>query len=355
MRLIIIAGVFSMVFSLFATPLLIKFLRRRGRSQAIRVSDGNINYPEHQAKVGTPSMGGLAILGGAVVGYAMAHLILWRPPTLSALMALGLMFGLAIVGFADDYLKIYKQNSRGIRARTKLLGQAVVAFIFGYASINYPDELGRTPGSAAVSFVRDTNLVLPSILFVLLVWFLVTAATNAVNLTDGLDGLAAGAAVLTLGAYILIGVFEFNQNCSFERNATCYEVRDPLDLAVFAAAVAGACIGFLWWNTSPAQIFMGDTGSLAIGGAIAGLAIMTRTQLLMAFLAGLFVLVTISVILQVGSFKLTGKRIFKMAPLHHHFEMMGWPEIQIVVRFWVIHGALVAGGLALFYASWVRA
>jgi phospho-N-acetylmuramoyl-pentapeptide-transferase len=174
-------------------------------------------------------------------------------------------------------------------------------------------------------------------------------------LTDGLDGLAAGAAVLTLGAYILIGVFEFNQNCSFEQNATCYDVRDPLDLAVFAAAVAGSCIGFLWWNTSPAQIFMGDTGSLAIGGAIAGLAIMTRTQLLMAFLAGLFVLVTVSVILQVSSYKLTGKRVFKMAPLHHHFEMLGWPEIQIVVRFWVIHGALVAGGLALFYASWVRA
>ena len=354
MRLIIIAGVFSMIFSLFATPLLIKFLKRRGRSQAIRVSEGNINYPEHQAKVGTPSMGGLAILGGAVVGYSMAHLILWRPPTLSALMALGLMFGLALVGFADDYLKIYKQNSRGIRARTKLLGQAFVAFAFGYASLNYPDELGRTPGSTALSFVRDTNIVLPTVLFILLVWFLVTAATNAVNLTDGLDGLAAGAAVLTLGAYILIGVFEFNQNCSFEQNATCYDVRDPLDLAVFAAAVAGACIGFLWWNTSPAQIFMGDTGSLAIGGAIAGLAIMTRTQLLMAFLAGLFVLVTVSVILQVSSYKLTGRRVFKMAPLHHHFEMLGWPEIQIVVRFWVIHGALVAGGLALFYASWVR-
>ncbi len=355
MRLIIIAGVFSMVFSLFATPLLIKALRKRGKSQAIRISEGEIHYPEHQLKVGTPSMGGLSILGGSVVGYSMAHLLLWRPPTLSALMALALMFGLALVGFADDYLKIYKQNSRGIRARTKLIGQAVVSFIFGYFALNFPDEFGRAPGSTALSIVRDTKIVLPTVLFILLVWFLITAATNAVNLTDGLDGLAAGAAVLTLGAYILIGVFEFNQNCSFERNATCYDVRDPLDLAVFAASVAGACIGFLWWNTAPAKIFMGDTGSLAIGGAIAGLAIMTRTQLLIAFLAGLFVLITISVILQVGSFKLTGKRIFKMAPLHHHFEMLGWPEIQIVVRFWVIHGAFVAAGLALFYASWVRA
>jgi len=340
---------------LFATPILIKALTRRGRSQAIRISEGNIKYPEHQAKIGTPSMGGLSILGGSIVGYVMAHLILWRPPTLSAVFALSLMFGLAAVGFADDYLKIYKQNSRGIRARTKLLGQAIVAFVFGYFVINYADEYGRTPGSQAISFVRDTNFILPTVLFPLLVWFLVTAATNSVNLTDGLDGLAAGAAVLTLGAYILIGVFQFNQNCSFERTPTCYDVRDPLDLAVFAASVAGACIGFLWWNTSPAKIFMGDTGSLAIGGAIAALAIMTRTQLLIGFLAGLFVLITVSVILQVGSFKLTGKRIFRMAPLHHHFEMLGWPEIQIVVRFWVIHGALVAGGLALFYASWIRA
>jgi phospho-N-acetylmuramoyl-pentapeptide-transferase len=354
-RLIIIAGIFSMSFSLFATPLLIKALKRRGKSQAIRLSDGNINYPEHQGKVGTPSMGGLAILGGSVVGYSVAHLLLWRPPTLSAILALSLMLGLATVGFADDYLKIYKQNSRGIRARTKLFGQAIVAFAFGFAVINFPDELNRTPGSINLSFVRDTPIVLPVVVFILLVWFLVTAATNAVNLTDGLDGLAAGAAVLTLGSYILIGVFQFNQNCSFQRNATCYDVRDPLDLAVFAASVAGACIGFLWWNTTPAKIFMGDTGSLAIGGAIAGLAIMTRTQLLMGVLAGLFVLVTLSVILQVGSFKLTGKRIFKMAPLHHHFEMLGWPEIQIVVRFWVIQSAFVAGGLALFYASWIRA
>lgn len=311
MRLIIIAGVFSMIFSLFATPLLIKALRKRGKSQAIRISEGDINYPEHQAKIGTPSMGGLAILGGSVVGYSMAHFLLWRPPTLSALMALALMFGLAAVGFADDYLKIYKQNSRGIRARTKLIGQAVVALIFGYFAVNFPDEYGRTPGSSALSIVRDTNIVLPTVLFFLLVWFLITATTNAVNLTDGLDGLASGAAVLTLGAYILIGVFEFNQNCSFERNATCFDVRDPLDLAVFAASVAGACIGFLWWNTSPAKIFMGDTGSLALGGAIASLAIMTRTQLLIAFLAGLFVLITISVILQVGSFKLTKKEFLK--------------------------------------------
>ncbi len=169
-----------------------------------------------------------------------------------------------------------------------------------------------------------------------------------------MDGLAAGASILTFAGYVLIAVFQFNQSCAFEETPVCYAVRDPLDLAVFAAAIGGSLIGFLWWNTSPARIFMGDTGSLALGGAIAALAIFTKTQLLMALMGGLFLIVTLSVVLQVGAFKLTGKRVFRMAPLHHHFEMKGWPEIQIVVRFWVIQGIMLAGGLAIFYAEWVR-
>jgi phospho-N-acetylmuramoyl-pentapeptide-transferase len=354
MRLIILAGVVGMVFSLFFTPLLIKALQRRGRTQAIRVSKDGIKYPEHQNKIGTPSMGGLAILGGTVVGYAAAHIYVLRPPTYSVMLAFLLMGGLALVGFVDDYLKIYKQNSRGIRARTKLFGQAVVAIVFGYLAVNGANANGVTPASTSLSFVRDTLIVLPIIVFLIWVWFLVTAMTNAVNLSDGLDGLAAGASILTFAGYILISVFQFNQSCAFEVTASCYTVRDPLDLAVFAAAIGGSLIGFLWWNTSPARIFMGDTGSLAIGGAIAALAIFTRTQLLMSLMGGLFLLVTLSVVIQVTSFKLTGKRVFKMAPLHHHFEMSGWPEIQIVVRFWVIQGIMLAGALALFYAEWVR-
>jgi phospho-N-acetylmuramoyl-pentapeptide-transferase len=353
-RLIFIGSVIAFFISILGTPLLIRFLRQHGYSQAIRVSTIGELYPEHQGKRGTPSMGGLAILGGLIGGYFLAHLLIWRLPTVSGLLALFLTCGLGVVGIADDYLKIFKQRSTGVRARTKLLGQAAVALSFGVLSIQFADQYGRTPASQAVSLFRDTTLVLPTALFLIWVWFLITGTTNAVNLTDGLDGLAAGASVMTFGAYTIISVWQQGQNCEFGQFARCYDVRDPLDLAVFAAAAAGACFGFLWWNTSPAKIFMGDTGSLSLGGAIAALAILSRTELLLPLFAGLFVIVALSVIGQVGSFKLTGKRMFRMAPLHHHFEMLGWPEVQIVVRFWIIQGLCVAAGVGLFYAEWVR-
>lgn len=354
MKLVIVAGAVSLLISLLGTPLLIRILRRRGYSQAIRQSTEGEAYPDHEGKRGTPSMGGLAILVAVVVGYGAAHLLTWTLPSASGVLAMFLMLGLGVVGLADDYLKIFRQRSTGIRARTKLIGQAVVALAFAYLSTLFPDADGLTPASRAVSFTRDTAIVLPLALFLLWVWFLVTASTNAVNLTDGLDGLATGAAVMTFVAYTLMGVWQFGQSCTVDAFNRCYLVRDPFDLAVFAAALAGACFGFLWWNTSPARIFMGDTGSLALGGAIAGLAIMSRTELLLPLLGGLFVIVALSVIGQVGSFKLTGRRMFRMAPLHHHFEMRGWPEITIVVRFWIIQGLCIAAGLALFYGEWVR-
>jgi phospho-N-acetylmuramoyl-pentapeptide-transferase len=177
-----------------------------------------------------------------------------------------------------------------------------------------------------------------------------------VNLTDGLDGLATGASVMSFLAFVLIGVWQFGQSCLEAQVVNCYQVRDPMDLAVLAAALAAACTGFLWWNTSPAKIFMGDTGSLALGGALAGLAISMRTELLLIALGGLFVLITLSVIIQVGYFKISGgKRIFRMAPLQHHFELKGWGEVTIVVRFWILAGLSVAIGLGLFYAQWVAA
>lgn len=354
MKLVVLAGSISAFLSLICTPLLIKFLRRRGYAQAIRESADGINYPEHGSKKGTPSMGGAAIIFAVVCGYALAHLIMWRPPTTSGLLALYLMSALGAVGIADDYLKIFKQRSTGIRARTKLLGQALAALSFAYLGTLFPDENGQTPISNAVSWVRDTNFVLPSAVLLLWIWFLVTGITNGVNLTDGLDGLATGAATMTFAAYTIMSVWQFGQRCNLEPGPSCYAVRDPLDLAIFAAAIGGACFGFLWWNSSPAKIFMGDTGSLAIGGAIAALAIMTRTQLLLSLMGGLFVIVTLSVIAQVGSFKLTGKRVLRMAPLHHHFELLGWPEVQIVVRFWIIQGLFVVIGMALFYAEWVK-
>ena len=353
MKFIVLAAGLSGLISLVFTPFLIKLLRNHGYSQAIRQSTDDVHYPEHSAKVGTPSMGGVAILLGVTVSYFAVHLIGTSAPTLSGLLALYLMLGLGLVGMADDYLKIFKRRATGIRARTKLLGQAFFALSFAWMSVQFPDENGLTPASQAISFLRDTSWVLPLGLFLVWIWLLVTATTNGVNLTDGLDGLAAGTAAISFLAYLVIGVWQFNNQCGVDTLDPCYTVRDPLDMAVFAAACAGAVFGFLWWNTSPAKIFMGDTGSLAIGGAIAALAIMSRTELLLIGLGGLFVLVTMSVIIQVGSFKLTGKRVFRMAPLHHHFELKGWPEVLIVVRFWMIHAIMVGLALALYYAEWV--
>jgi len=353
-KLVVLAGALAALFSLIGTPLLIKLLRNRGIAQAIRESTPDINYPEHGSKRGTPSMGGVAIVGSVVLAYFLAHLVLGQPVTASGLLAIYLMLALSLVGLADDYLKIFKQRSTGIRARTKLLGQAVAALSFGYFALQFPDEGGNLPVSNAISWVRDTDWILPSALVLLWIWFLVTGITNGVNLTDGLDGLAIGAALLSFVAYTVMSIWQYGQSCFWGDIPRCYDVRDPLDLAVFAAATAGACFGFLWWNSSPARIFMGDTGSLALGGALAALALMTRTELLLGLIGGLFVLITLSVIAQVGSYKLTGRRVLRMAPLHHHFEMIGWPEVLIVVRFWIIQGLCVGAGMALFYAEWVR-
>ena len=341
--------------SLIGTPILIRLLARHGYAQAIRVSSEGEAYPDHESKRGTPSMGGAAILVAVVAAYFLTHLLVWRPLTASGLLILFLMVGLGLVGVADDYLKIFKQRSTGLRARTKLVGQAVVAFAFAYLSLQFTNSDGVAPASMAISFLRDTSIVLPMGLFLLWVWFLITATTNGVNLTDGLDGLATGAAIMSFLAYVLITIWQYGQSCWIELTPTCYQTANPIDLSIVAAAAAGATFGFLWWNTAPARIFMGDTGSLALGGGIAGLAVFTQTELLLPLTAGLFLITTLSVILQVGSFKLTGRRVFRMAPLHHHFEMLGWPEIQIVVRFWIIQGLFIGAGLTLFYAEWVRA
>jgi phospho-N-acetylmuramoyl-pentapeptide-transferase len=238
-----------------------------------------------------------------------------------------------------------------------------VGVAFSLLVLRFPDDLGVYPGSTAISFLRDTALDFavwgPAIGIIgFVVWsnFLITAWSNAVNLTDGLDGLATGAALIFFGAYVLVGVWQANQLCGVNNAdaATCYEVRDPRDIAILAASIAGACLGFLWWNASPAKIFMGDTGSLALGGAIAGMTIVTRTEILGGIIGGLFVIIVLSSVLQIGYFKLSGgKRIFRMAPLHHHFELMGWGEVTIVTRFWIIAGLFTGAGMGVFYAEWV--
>jgi phospho-N-acetylmuramoyl-pentapeptide-transferase len=353
---VLLAAAVSLVAALLGTPMFIRFLVKRGYGQFIR-DDGPTS---HHTKRGTPTMGGAVILAAVLLAYGAAHLFTLEPPTASGLLVLFLMTGLGVIGFLDDFIKISKQRSLGLRSRQKLAGQALVGVLFAILALNFPNDRFRTPASPFISFVRDTHLNLAFagtiggiLLFVIWANLMIAGTSNGVNLTDGLDGLATGASTLVFGAYVLIGIWTTNQNCQTNPGIKCYEVRDSLDLAVVAAAGMGACFGFLWWNASPAKIFMGDTGSLALGGILAGLAITTRTELLVVVLAGLFVLEVLSVMAQVASFKATGKRVLRMAPLHHHFELVGWNEVTVVIRFWIVAGLFVALGLGIFYAEWV--
>ncbi len=358
MRAVVAAGGIGLLFALLATPLFIRFLTNHQWGQFIR-QDG----PEsHYVKRGTPTMGGVIIIVATLLGWIGGNLATGRTPDASSVLVLFLMVGLGFVGFLDDYLKISRERSLGLRARYKILGQGVVGITFGVLALQFPNDDGVTPASTAISFLRDTPVdfavFAPAVALVLfIIWsnFLITAWSNAVNLTDGLDGLATGAAVIFFGAYVLVCLWQLNQRCGITTNvAQCYEVRDPRDLAIVCAAIAGACLGFLWWNASPAKIFMGDTGSLALGGAIAGITLLTRTELLGVIIGGLFVTVVASSVIQIGYFKISGgKRIFKMAPLHHHFEMLGWGEVTIVTRFWIIAGLCAGLGMGIFYQEWV--
>jgi phospho-N-acetylmuramoyl-pentapeptide-transferase len=361
--LLISAG-FALAFTLLTTPLFIKLFNRLRWGQFIR-DDGP---QSHHTKRGTPTMGGIVFIIGSVLGYMVGHAVSGTEMTLVALLVIFLMVGMGAIGFVDDYLKARKQRSLGLGGWAKILGQVVVASVFAIVALKFPDENKLTPASASISFVRDIpwldlaafGVVAGAVLFALWVTLIIVSTSNGVNVADGLDGLATGASIFAISAYIFIGFWQNNQSCYnanlLAENANyCYSVRDPLDLAVIAASIAGSLVGFLWWNTSPAQIFMGDTGSLALGGALAALAILSRTELLLVFTGGLFLIVTGSVILQRAYFKISGgKRIFLMSPLHHHFELKGWAEITVVVRFWIIAALSVAVGVGLFYLEWVN-
>ncbi|MFG1626736.1 phospho-N-acetylmuramoyl-pentapeptide-transferase [Kribbella sp. NPDC049227] len=360
MRAILLSGTLATVCALLGTRVAIGWFARRGFGQPIRL-DGPRT---HHVKRGTPTMGGLVILLSATAAYLTATIVTGGWPSASAWLLMLLFLGCGVVGFLDDFIKVYTQNNQGLSSRAKMAGQTLIALVFGILSTQFfADERGVRPASQYISTTHDWGIKLPLIVVLLLIWFLVTATSNGANLTDGADGLLAGASALIFGAYTIVNVWQNNQLCDSARPTVvvsqCYQVRDPLDLAVFAAAIAAACVGFLWWNAKPARIIMGDVGSLAIGGALAGLAIMSRTELLMAVIAGLFVLETMSVLLQMISFKLTkrltgtGRRIFRIAPIHHHFEHLGWDEVTVVIRFWIVAGIFVATGLGIFYASWL--
>lgn len=363
--LIVGAGI-ALLLTVVFMPLYIKLLTKKQYGQVVR-DDGPMS---HAVKSGTPTMGGVVFVLAVFIAYFLTHAILGMMGrasagiTASGLLVLLLFGGMGLVGFLDDFIKIFKKRSLGLRAWQKIVLQAVVGISFAVLALQYPNADGLTPASTAISFLRDTNIdlafagpMLGLILFVLWSNLIVTGTTNGVNLTDGLDGLATGACIMVFGAYTLMGIWQQNQACS-NVNAldVCYSVRDPQDLAMLGAILSGALIGFLWFNAKPAKIFMGDTGSLAIGGAVAAFAILSRTQLLLVVIAGLFVVISLSVIIQVGYFKLSGgKRVFKMAPLQHHFELSGWSEENVVIRFWILAGLFVAAGLGIFYSEWVVA
>lgn len=361
---LLLGAVLGVVLTVVGTPLFIRLLHKRGYGQIIR-DDGPTT---HATKRGTPTMGGVVIVMNFVVVYFLTHWIMMMLGlensgiTMSGLLLLFLTAGMALVGFLDDYMKISNQRSLGLTPIGKIIGQGAVGITFAVLALNFPNENGLTPASTAISVFRDTawdfaffGTITGAILFVVWSNLISTATTNAVNLTDGLDGLATGAVAMVAVGYVLMTLFQANQSCYGPTNAGgCYEVRDPMDLALLGAILAGVLMGFLWWNTAPAKIFMGDTGSLALGGALAGFAIFSKTQVLLVVLAGLMVIIALSVIIQVGYFKISGgKRVFLMAPLQHHFELKGWAEVTVVVRFWLIGLAFVVAALALFYTEWV--
>jgi len=348
---LLLAAAIAFFLSALLTKLLIDVLTRGGIGQPIR-EDG----PQgHQTKAGTPTMGGLAIVAGAFCGYGFSELLArlsdsWESTVTNSGLLVMATIGLAgMVGFADDWIKVKRERNLGLNARMKTLGMLTVAGGFGVLMILLP-----TGVQTELAFTRHDfpGIELTSFGWVLWAVLVIYATSNAVNLTDGLDGLASGSGIFSFGAYTLIGFWIFRQSTN---PVDFYAVPHALDLAVVAVSMMAASAGFLWFNAAPAEIFMGDTGSLAIGTALATLALATNTHLLLPILGGIYVAEASAVILQVGYFKATkGKRLFKMAPIHHHFELSGWPETKVIIRFWLVGGALTMLGLGLFYADWVR-
>ncbi len=358
MLAILVALASSLLITLVFTPFFIRFSIRKQMGQFIR-KDGPTS---HETKRGTPTMGGVVIIIATICGWLISALLEMRLPRASAWIVAFLFVGLGLIGFLDDYIKISKQRSLGLNPRGKIIGQLAVGVIFACLALSFPNTFGITPAKTSISLFWGyeidfllAGVTVAIVCFILWANFLITAWSNAVNLTDGLDGLATGVSAIVFAAYTFITLWETYQSCLYPSGAGnfCYYVRDPRDLAIFCAALVGSCVGFLWWNASPAQIFMGDTGSLALGGALAGVSIFSHTEVLALIIGGVFVAEVFSVVVQVSSFKLTGKRVFKMTPLHHHFELNQWKEVTIVIRFWIIASLCAGLGVGLFYGQWL--
>ena len=343
-RIFVAAGI-GLVVALFGTWALIRKLTQMKIGQPIHE-----DVPEgHTVKAGTPTMGGIAIVAAAVTSYALSG---WYRGiyTVRGILVVGAIAAAGFVGFLDDWIKVRNERNLGLNKRAKVLGLLTVAITFSVLIVT------QTQQHTVISFTRYNNFSswadIGKIGWVIWAVFLILGSANAVNLTDGLDGLAAGSAMFSFSAFVIIGFWSFRQSTLHPR---LYDLGFGLDLAVIAAAMVGACAGFLWWNAAPAKIFMGDTGSLAIGAGLACLALTTNTSLLLPIVGALFVVETVSVILQVISFRKFGRRIFRMAPIHHHFELAGWPETTVIIRFWMLSAACTAAGIGLFYRDYLVA
>jgi phospho-N-acetylmuramoyl-pentapeptide-transferase len=335
---LLLAGGLASLTSIIGTKVLMDWLIARKVGQPIHedVPAG------HTIKAGTPTMGGLAIVAASVVGYLAAHVRSGLVFTRTGVLVLLCIVGAGMVGLLDDWIKVTNERNLGLSKGAKTTGLLVVAVAFAVATVLWTDV------ETTLSFTRwnspgwDLGQVGWCVWAVLLIY----ATTNGVNLTDGLDGLAAGSSIFVFSCLTVIGFWGL-------RHFDTYRINHALDLAVVAAAMMGACAGFLWWNAAPAKIFMGDTGSLAIGAGVATLVLTLNVQLLLPVFGALYVTESLSVILQVGSFRLFGRRIFRMAPIHHHFELGGWPETTVIIRFWLLSGACAALALGLYYADFI--
>ncbi len=316
---ILFGGTAALLICIFLSPKFIEFLRKREFGQQIR-EDG----PQgHHVKAGTPTMGGLILFLAVSVAFLILTRFEWR-----SMGVFGAAIACALLGFADDYIKLVRRRSLGLRARTKLGITIAISLALWFVAVHE----AHLPTNLQLNFV-DYHVQLGP-LFPLLIYFVVAGTTSAVNLTDGLDGLAAGCAAIVLLAYIGIAF-----------------LAGDFDMAMLAGCLVGACIGFLWYNAFPATIFMGDTGSLGLGGAIAGLAVMTNTEVLLIMIGGIFVIEALSVAIQVISFQTTRKRVFLMAPIHHHFELKAWSETKIILRFWIVASICGAIGFTIYRQS----
>ena len=335
---LLVAGGIAMIVSLVGTPVLIGWLQAHGIGQQIR-EDG----PQgHVTKAGTPTMGGVMIVLGALGGYLAGHVRGSAIFTRAGLLVAFAVAGAGLVGLVDDWIKVRRQRSLGLNKRAKIAGQLIVSVSFAVLAIN----LAKVDTNLSFTRWDSIGFELGPVLWTVWAVLLIIGTSNAVNLTDGLDGLAAGSSTFAFSAFAIMGFWQF-------RHFDVYRVPQALDLAVLAVALTGACAGFLWWNAAPARIFMGDTGSLAIGAGLAAFALVMNLHLLLPVVGGLYVLITLSVIIQVASFRLFHRRVFRMAPIHHHFELAGWPEVTVIVRFWILAGLCTALALGLFYADFI--